>query len=497
MWVQAVVLVLFIILFAVLVYDVIKPPNYPPGPRWLPVVGNLLQVISLRKHLGFTHLVWCRLAEMFGSVVGLRLGRDLIVIVSGYKLVKQVSTREDFDGRPDGFFFRLRSFGERLGIAFVDDAFYHEQKRFVLRHLKLFGFGGSSMEQHINEDTSQLIEWLQYQEGPVDIQEIFDVSVVNSLWAMLAGRRFLLGDKRLKQLLSLLRESFRLLDMSGGLLNQMPALRFLAPNLSGYNKIVHVIDSINSLLQEIIDEHKDTLKPGVIRDLVDAFLHEVNKQKKKPESSFTEKQLMMLLMDMFMAGSETTSNTLAFAIFFLLKNPRVQEIAHRELKSVIEPGKLPSLKDRSSLTYIEAIVMETQRLGNVAPITPPHRAKRRTLLNGYCIPEDTTILVNLFSVHMDPTYWNDPEVFKPERFIDKSGKIIQHDYFIPFGLGRRRCLGETLSKPSLFLFLASLLHCFKLTIPLGEKLPTAPAVDGATLSPPQFKCQLVPRIGED
>lgn len=59
--------------------------------------------------------MWCRLADMFGSVVGLRLGRDLIVIVSGYELVKQVSTREDFDGRPDGFFFRLRSFGERLG----------------------------------------------------------------------------------------------------------------------------------------------------------------------------------------------------------------------------------------------------------------------------------------------------------------------------------------------------------------------------------------------
>ncbi|KAG8313365.1 hypothetical protein J6590_001832 [Homalodisca vitripennis] len=118
MWVELGVGALAAVLL-LLLYDVIRPTNYPPGPGWLPVVGNLLMFYNLRKKLGFTHLVWSRLAEIYGPVTGLRLGRDLIVIVSGQQHIKEVSIKDDFDGRPDGFFFRLRSYGERLGIIFT------------------------------------------------------------------------------------------------------------------------------------------------------------------------------------------------------------------------------------------------------------------------------------------------------------------------------------------------------------------------------------------
>ncbi|KAG8313363.1 hypothetical protein J6590_001830 [Homalodisca vitripennis] len=240
---------------------------------------------------------------------------------------------------------------------------------------------------------------MDLQSGPVSIQDMFDVSMLNNLWAMLAGNQFSLSDRRLRHLLNLLRESFHQLDMSGGLLNQLPWLRHVAPDHSGFRQIVHMLNSILDFMQETVKEHQSTLKPGVIRDFIDAFLHEMEENNLKNCSSFTEKQLLVLLMDMFMAGSETTSNTLAFATLFLLQHPDVLELAVKELDSVVEHGKLPSLKDRPRLTFIEAIILETQRLANVAPVTPPHRAKRKTTLNGYTIPKIVPIiLLNTFTV---------------------------------------------------------------------------------------------------
>lgn len=85
------------------------------GPKWWPIVGNLVQFHQKRKSLGYIHLAWENLRETYGNIVGTRIGRDYIVTVFGAEIVKEVLTREEFNGRPDGFFFRMRTFGKRLG----------------------------------------------------------------------------------------------------------------------------------------------------------------------------------------------------------------------------------------------------------------------------------------------------------------------------------------------------------------------------------------------
>lgn len=93
---------------------------YGTGPLWLPIVGNIFLFYSLRRKLsGLSHLVWEELAKRYGPIFGVRMGRDVIVVVSGIELVREVLTREEFEGRPDGFLFRLRAFGKRLGKCFV------------------------------------------------------------------------------------------------------------------------------------------------------------------------------------------------------------------------------------------------------------------------------------------------------------------------------------------------------------------------------------------
>ena len=89
--------------------------NVLTGPIWLPVVGSYLWFRREKARVGYHHLVWSSLSAQYGPVAGVKLGRDSIVIVSGYEAAKEVLLRDDFDGRPDGFFFRLRTFGKRLG----------------------------------------------------------------------------------------------------------------------------------------------------------------------------------------------------------------------------------------------------------------------------------------------------------------------------------------------------------------------------------------------
>lgn len=202
------------------------------------------------KTLNYHYLVWETLTHYYGNIVGLRLGRDRIIIVSGRSAIREVLTREEFDGRPDGFLFRLRTFRKRLGIVFTDGPFWQEQRRFSLKHLRNFGFGRRDMEDHITLEAKELVANLRSKiNEPLEMHQAFDISVLNVLWAMLAGERFHLGDKRLEELLNISHGVFRLIDMSGGMLNQMPFLRFLIPEQSGFNHHIRSLERMFSFLK--------------------------------------------------------------------------------------------------------------------------------------------------------------------------------------------------------------------------------------------------------
>ncbi|XP_069701115.1 methyl farnesoate epoxidase-like isoform X2 [Periplaneta americana] len=490
------VTVVCVILFLVCL-DIMKPRGFPPGPMWLPVLGNLLWFRQQKTVLGYYHFVWSSLYTQYGPVVGLRLGRDRIVIVSGYDAVRDVLLREEFDGRPDGFFFRLRTFGKRLGVVFTDGPGWLEQRRFCLRHLRKFGLGKRSMEAQIETEAGELVQSLRIQcrggEAPLQLHDVFDVCVLNTLWAMLAGHRFALDDQRLKELLEIVHASFRMLDVSGGLLNQMPLMRFIAPNSCGYKQILGVLQPMWGFLKETIEEHRSTFSRDCARDLIDSFIEEMESRNGKAGLMFNDLQLVSLCLDLFMAGSETTSNTLGFAVMYMLLHPDVQSRAQAELDSVVGRDRQPTLQDRPRLCFLESVIMEVQRRANIAPAALPHRALKDAVLMGHTIPEGATLLVSLWSLHMDSEHWGDPEVFRPQRFLDDKGCVVQDDWFVPFGFGKRRCLGEMLARSSLFLFFSSLLHNFSISLPPGYPAPSVDGYDGVTLSPRPFYAKLVPR----
>jgi len=144
------------------------------------------------------------------------------------------------------------------GVVFTDGPLWQEQRRFCLKHLHKLGLGKRSMDEQIEAEAQKLVVTLQSKcnngSTPLQLHDAFNVYVLNSLWALLAGYRFALDDKRLMELLDIVDSSFRMIDASGGLLNQMPFLRFIAPNFSGYNHLLAILNRMWSFLQ-VSDSH--------------------------------------------------------------------------------------------------------------------------------------------------------------------------------------------------------------------------------------------------
>ncbi|XP_053688047.1 methyl farnesoate epoxidase-like [Sabethes cyaneus] len=494
MWQNVILVIVLLVLFCF--RDVRKPLLFPPGPSWFPLVGSGFYVYKLLKNFSFYHLMWTELARRFGPIVGLKLGRDQVVIVSGMEAIRELYSKDEFSGRPDGFFFRVRSFDKRLGVVFTDGENWEVQRKFAIKALKTLGMGTAGMTYHLEKEAEELIHHfrkLSRAHNRISMHNAFDISVLNIIWTLIAGKRFHLNDKRLEWITETIHKSFRVIDMSGGVLNQFPSVRHVCPVRSGFSPLVNLLRPLWEFLNDTIGHING--KPNLADEndcLITLYLREL--QKGNIHASFNGEQLLCLCLDLFQAGSETTSNSLGFGIAYMMHHPEVVKKIHQELDSVVGRYRLPVLDDRRNLPYLEAVICEIQRISNVAPLAIAHRTLYPVQLGAYVIPNNTITIASLHSLHMDKQYWVDPEVFRPERFLDETGcKLISHEYFMPFGAGKRRCLGESLARSNLFLFFAAFMHAFIIE-PADEGLPELEGIDGITLSPKPYYVALKERL---
>ncbi|GAB0089840.1 Probable cytochrome P450 305a1 [Sergentomyia squamirostris] len=473
-----------------------RPRNFPPGPRWLPIVGNTPEIRREARKLGGLHKVYAQWTEKYESpLLGMKMGGKLYVVGSTYDIVRDIHLREEFEGRPKNFFMRLRTMGSLRGIVCVDGPMWVEHRAFAVKHLRNAGYGRKPMELAIVEEMKDIVAFIATQssaECGFWVGRHLAVSVLNVLWTFTAGKRLTRGDNRIQRLLTLLEDRSKAFDMSGGVLSQAPWIRFIAPEWSGFNIIQRFNEELKSLLTDVIEEHHETYcEEKSSDDLIYAYIKEMKDKTSNPDSTFTDIQLTMIILDIFIAGSQTTSNTLDVALMILLLRPDVQEKIHREIS---ESGiRTPSPADHGTLPYTEAFLMEVRRFFNIIPISGPRRTTQETTLGGYVIPKDTTILMSLYSVHMDPKHWGDPHNFRPERFLSADGeKVCNHEHLMAFGQGKRRCLGDTLARACIFTFFTGIVQKYELT-PDPDALPDINLKPGITLSPKPYKIRFIER----
>jgi len=181
-------------------------------------------------------------------------------------------------------------------------------------------------------------------------------------------------------------------------------------------------------------------------------------------------------------------------LVLLGNRPKIMDRLLKEIDSVVPRDRLPCLNDKSNLPYVQATILEVLRYRIVAPFGSPHATAINTEVGGYHIPKDIKVITNLWSAHMDPEVWTDPDTFRPERFFDENDNIIiNQDLMIAFSLGKRACLGEQLARQELFLILAGILQQFNILPPEGQPHITEEMRVVQTIVPAPYELRLIPR----
>ncbi|XP_043963394.1 cytochrome P450 2K1-like isoform X1 [Gambusia affinis] len=459
----------------------------PPGPKPLPIIGNLLQLDVKRLDQAFL-----KLSKTYGSVFTVHMGPKKTVVLIGYKTVKEalVSYAEEFGEREPPTVAKEANLHH--GVAWANGDSWKEMRRFALTNLKDFGMGKKVCEEKIIEECHVLIQKLKEFKGEaVDLSQHINYAVCNIICSMVYGKRFEYDDpeftavvNRTNQGIQLLGSpSVKLYSMFPKIGKRFSSAREKVRGLFLANKQHHLM---------LLNRLKETLSPPMCRGVADAFLIRQQQLKESgiTDSIFNNDNLLVTIMNLFSAGTETTSCTLRWAMLFMAKYPKIQDQVRQELRNVIGSRQI-QVEDRQNLPITDAVIHETQRVANILPLAISHRTSQDVTFHGYFIAKGTPVIPVLTSVLQDESEWEKPNVFYPGNFLSTDGKFLKRDAFMPFSAGRRVCLGESLARMELFIFFATLLQHFRFSPPAGvteEELDLTPRVGGIVNPQPHTLC---------
>ncbi|XP_034359477.1 cytochrome P450 2J4-like [Arvicanthis niloticus] len=466
-----------------------RPKNYPPGPWRLPFLGNLFQfdIEVSQLHLGIQPFV-----KKYGNLISLDIGNISSVVITGLPLIKEVCTdmEQKFLNRPR-IPSRERVFKDN-GIIYSSGQTWKEQRRFALMILKNFGLGKKSLEQRIQEEAQHLVEAIREEKGqPFDPHFRVNNAISNIICSVTFGERFDYNDTQFQEIMKLLDETLSsAAPMMLVLYNAFPSIfKYLpGPHQTDFRNW----EKLKMIVASIMDSHRKDWNPDEPRDFIDAFLKEMTKYPDKTTTSFNEENLICSTLDLFIAGTETTSTTLRWALLYMTLNPEVQEKVHTEIDGMIGQWRQPSTDDRNSMPYTNAVIHEVQRMGNILPLSIPREVIADTTLAGFHLPKGKVILTNLTALHRDPKEWATPDTFNPEHFLE-NGQFKMRDSFLPFSIGKRACPGEQLAKTELFIFFTTVLQKFTFKPPVNEKLSLKVRM-GLTFAPVSYRICAIPRL---
>ncbi|KAG8504781.1 Cytochrome P450 1B1 [Galemys pyrenaicus] len=478
-----------------------QPGSSPPGPFSWPLIGNAAEVGKV------PHLSFARLAQRYGDVFQIRLGSCPVVVLNGEHAIRQALVQQGvaFADRPPFASFRVVSEGHSIAFSGYSEL-WKAQRRAAFSTIRAFSTRYPSsrniFERHLVGEARELVERLVRGSAGgsfLDPRPLTIVAVANVMSAVCFGCRYSHDDPEFRELLSH-NEEFGRAVAAGSLVDVLPWLQYFPnPVRTAFRQFQQLNRNFSEFVADKFLRHCESLEQGTDpRDMMDAFiLSSREKADERPgggRAGLDLKYVPPTVTDIFGASQDTLSTALQWLLILFIRYPEVQARVQAELDQVVGRQRLPCLDDQPSLPYIMAFLYEAMRFSSFVPFTIPHATTASASVLGYHIPKDTVIFINQWSVNHDPVKWPNPEDFNPARFLDKDGFINKDlaSSVMIFSVGKRRCIGEELSKMQLFLFISILAHqCNFRANP--EETSKMDFNYGLTIKPKEFKINVTLR----
>ncbi|KAH1068287.1 hypothetical protein GLYMA_03G021200v4 [Glycine max] len=445
----------------------LKSSKNPPGPRPFPIIGNILELGNQ------PHQALAKLSQIYGPIMSLKLGKTTTIVISSPQVAKEVLQKHDqiFANRtvPD----TLRALDHHiLSVVWMPPL---AQWRTLRRVCATKVFSSQQLDstqvfrQRKVQDLMDYVKERCEKGEALDIGEASFTTVLNSI-----SNTFFSMD--LAYYTSDKSQEFK--DIVWGIMEEagrpnvvdfFPIFRLLDPQgvrrrMNGYfGKLIAFFDG---LIEERLRLRASENESKACNDVLDTVLELMLEE----NSQVTRPHVLHLFLDLFVAGIDTTSSTIEWAMAELLRNPEKLEIVRKELQQVLAKGEQLEESHISNLAYLQAVVKETFRLHPPIPMLVPHKSEVDVELCGFMVPKSAQILVNVWATGRDSSIWTNPNQFTPERFLESDIDFKGQDFeLIPFGAGRRICPGLPLASRTVHIVLASLLYNYNWKLTDGQK----------------------------
>ncbi|KAG4127165.1 hypothetical protein ERO13_D10G200500v2 [Gossypium hirsutum] len=430
----------------------------PPGPPGLPLIGQLHMLMSDNS---VPHIFLYKLSQKHGPLVFLRFGFKPTLVVSSAKMAEAVMKTHDLDfcSRPSLCGARRLSYNASdLSFSPYSD-YWREMRKLCVVHL----FSRVQKYRPIQEDeVARLVQKicrLSIDSKPVNLSEAMMCLSSSIICRVDFGKRYDDEGAERSRFDGLLKESEAMLSCFS-FSDYFPFMGWIDRFTGFFSRLEKTSKELDIFYQQLINEHLDPnrQKPEQ-EDILDVLLR-IQKDRDFP-FDLTIDHIKAILMDVFIAGTDTTAATVIWAMCFLMKNPKCLKKTQAEVRDLIGTKGFVNEEDIQGLTYLKAVIKETFRLQTTVPLLVPRETLRTCSVGGYQVPAKTLVYVNAWAIGRDPEAWENPEEFCPERFIGSSIDYKGLNFeLIPFGAGRRVCPGMHMGVAAVELALANLLYKF-------------------------------------
>ncbi|XP_021890178.1 LOW QUALITY PROTEIN: cytochrome P450 71A26-like [Carica papaya] len=454
------VLSVFLFLYFFLKYYCSSEKILPPSPPKLPIIGNLHN-LGLHPHRSLQAL-----AQQCGPFMLLYFGSVPVLVISSANAAIDVMKTHDniFSSRIKSSVFDKLVYNCKDVVLAPYGEYWRQMKSMCVVHL-LSNKKVQSFQKVREEETTILLKKIQesYYYSPMNLSETFAV-LANDIVCRTAFGRKCSGDqesgKKLKELLARFAELIGTFDLG----DYIPWLSWVS-YVNGLNaRLEKVAKELDDLFEGIVEEHANRLKKKCdasdyddVQDFVDVLL----RIQKENTTGFPIDRVTIkaLILDMFIAGTDTTYTTLEWTMTELLRHPKVMKKLQNEVRTTAGTKSNVLEEDLGKMKYLKAVIKEVLRLHPPLPLLIHRESIKDVNIKGYDIAEGTQVLINAWAIGRDPESWEEVEEFKPERFLDSCVDFKGHDFqLIPFGAGRRGCPGIQFATILIEMVLANILH---------------------------------------